>query len=99
MDAADRFPTAEAFESAMQDACAGSRREFAYGTAIANDDLRRVYDTNFVRFERGFDELTADLVEAAADELQAKLAHRKVTIPDEGAASGLASEHPRDNGV
>jgi ribosomal protein S18 acetylase RimI-like enzyme len=67
-------------------------REFAYGTALYNDQLRRVYDTNFVRFERGFDELTGDTVEVAADELQASLRHRKVLIPDEEAGARVAEE-------
>jgi ribosomal protein S18 acetylase RimI-like enzyme len=68
------------------------RREFAYGTALYNDDLRRVYDTNFVRFERGFEELTGDVVEAVADELQASLRHRKVLIPDERAGARVAED-------
>ena len=83
-------------------------REFEYGTALYNDSLRRVYDTNFVRFERGFDELTGDVVEAAADELQASLRHRKVLIPDERAGARVAEElkeprlappHARDDGL
>ena len=80
------------FECAMQDRCARTRREFEYGTALFNDTLRRVYDTNFVRFERGFDELTGDVVAAAADELQASLRHRKVMIADESAGARVAEE-------
>jgi ribosomal protein S18 acetylase RimI-like enzyme len=80
------------FERAMQDRCARSRREFEFGTALYNDELRRVFDTNFVRFERGFDELTGDVVEAHADELQATLLHRKVVIPDEAAGARVAEE-------
>lgn len=76
----------------MQDRCARTRREFAYGTALFNDQLRRVYDTNFVRFEHGFDELTGALVESAADELQGSLRHRKVIIPDEQAGARVAAE-------
>jgi ribosomal protein S18 acetylase RimI-like enzyme len=80
------------FESAMQDRCARTRREFEYGTALFNDQLRRVYDTNFVRFERGFEKLDGALVGAAADELQASLRHRKVIIPDEAAGARVAEE-------
>ena len=80
------------FERAMQDRWARGRVEFEYGTALYNDSLRRVYDTNFVRFERGFESLTADVVEACADELQASLRHRKVMIPDEEAGARVADE-------
>ena len=80
------------FERAMQDRCARSQREFEFGTALYNDELGRVFDTNFVRFERGFDELTGDVVEAHADELQATLLHRKVVIPDEPAGGRVAEE-------
>jgi ribosomal protein S18 acetylase RimI-like enzyme len=80
------------FECELQDRFAAERREFEYGTALFNDALRRVYDANFVRFERGFDELTGDRVEAAADELQASLRHRKVVIPDERAGERVAEE-------
>jgi ribosomal protein S18 acetylase RimI-like enzyme len=85
------------FECAIQDRVARDTREFAYGTALYNDELRRVYDTNFVRFERGFDELTGALVEEAAEELQAPLRHRKVMIPDEQAGARVADEL-RDRG-
>jgi ribosomal protein S18 acetylase RimI-like enzyme len=85
------------FECAIQDRVARDTREFAYGTALFNDELRRVYDTNFVRFERGFDELTGALVEEAAEELQAPLRHRKVMIPDEQAGARVADEL-RDRG-
>jgi ribosomal protein S18 acetylase RimI-like enzyme len=76
----------------MQDRFANASREFEYGTALFNDELRRVYDTNFVRFERGFDELTGEVVEAAANELQASLRHRKVVIPDEDAGARVAED-------
>ena len=76
----------------MQDRCARSRREFEYGVALYDDELRRVFDTNFVRFERGFDELSGDLVEGCADELQGALAHRKVVIPDEEAGARVAED-------
>src|SRR6476619_6310847 len=80
------------FECLMQDRCARSRREFELGTAIYNDDLRRVFDTNVVRVERGFADLTAAAVETYADELQASLPHRKVVIPDEDAGARVAEE-------
>ena len=88
----DELARTWAFECAMQDRCARTRREFEYGTALFNDELRRVYDTNFVRFERGFDELTGKVVREAADELQASLGHRKVLIPDEAAGARVAEE-------
>jgi ribosomal protein S18 acetylase RimI-like enzyme len=80
------------FERRMQDRCAPSRREFELGTALHNDELRRVFDTNFVRFERGLDDLSGAAVEAYADELQASLPHRKVVIPDERAGARVAEE-------
>jgi ribosomal protein S18 acetylase RimI-like enzyme len=88
----DELARTWAFECAIQDRCARTRREFAHGTALFNDELRRVYDANFVRFESGFDELTGEMVEAAADELQASLRHRKVLIPDEDAGARVAAE-------
>jgi ribosomal protein S18 acetylase RimI-like enzyme len=92
MDSSGALARAWSFECAMQDRCARSRREFEYGTALFNDSLRRVYDANFVRFERGFDELTGDLVAAAADDLQAGLGHRKVMIADETAGERVAED-------
>src|SRR4051794_20173865 len=80
------------FECATHDRYARSRRRFELGTVIHDETLPRVYDANFVRFERGFDELTADSVEALADELQASLRHRKVVIPDEEAGARVAED-------
>jgi GNAT superfamily N-acetyltransferase len=80
------------FECATHDRYARSRRQFELGTVIHDETLPRVYDANFVRFERGFDELTADSVEAVADELQASLRHRKVVIPDEEAGACVAED-------
>jgi ribosomal protein S18 acetylase RimI-like enzyme len=57
---------------------------------IEDDTLPRVYDANFVRIERGFDDLTAQSVQAIADELQASLRHRRVVIPDEQAGARIA---------
>jgi ribosomal protein S18 acetylase RimI-like enzyme len=95
MDPGEPLGRAWGFERAMQDRCARSRRAFDYGTALFNDSLRRVYDANFVRFERGFEELTAVLVATAADMLQAGLGHRKVVIPDEDAGARVAEELKR----
>lgn len=92
MDAGEALARAWGFERGVQDRCAGATREFEFGTAMFNDQLRRVYDANFVRFERGFDELTGSAVEAAANELQAGLAHRKVVIPDADAGARVADE-------
>jgi ribosomal protein S18 acetylase RimI-like enzyme len=88
----DELARAWRFECEMQDRCASSRRAFDFGTALYNDALRRVYDTNFVRFEHGFDDLTGDVVEVYADELQASLRHRKVLIPDERAGARVADD-------
>ena len=92
MDHERALSRAWSLERAIQDRCARTRREFEYGTALFNDSLPRVYDANFVRFERGFDELTGDVVQASADELQAGLAHRKVMIPDERAGARVAAD-------
>jgi ribosomal protein S18 acetylase RimI-like enzyme len=80
------------FECASHDLFARGLQQFELGTVIYDDAFRRVYDANFVRFERGFDELTGDRVEAFADELQASLPHRKVVIPDERAGARVAEE-------
>jgi ribosomal protein S18 acetylase RimI-like enzyme len=92
MDSAAALATAWSFERELQDRCARARREFEYGTALYNDSLRRVYDANFVRFERGFEQLSGAVVEAAADELQASLGHRKVLIPDEAGGERVGEE-------
>ena len=86
----DEMARAWSFECEMQDRFAAGRREFQLGTVLFDNDLRRVYDANFVRFERGFDDLTADSVEAAANRLQASLPQRKVVIPDERAGGRVA---------
>jgi ribosomal protein S18 acetylase RimI-like enzyme len=88
----DELARAWSFECEMQDRCARTRQEFEHGTALYNDALRRVYDANFVRFERGFDELTADAVETIADTLQGSLRHRKLVIPDEAAGARVAED-------
>src|SRR3954451_546557 len=45
------------FECGSQDRIASGLKRFEFGTVLYDDALRRVYDANFVRFERGFDEL------------------------------------------
>jgi ribosomal protein S18 acetylase RimI-like enzyme len=92
VESGEALARAWAFERAVQDRCAARTREFEFGTALYNEQLRRVYDANLVRFERGFEELDGDTVETAADELQAGLAHRKVVVPDEQAGARLAAE-------
>jgi ribosomal protein S18 acetylase RimI-like enzyme len=89
MSALDR---AWGFECARHERVARRSRRFELGTVLCDDTLRRVYDANFVRFERGFDDLHGERVEALADELQASLAHRKVVIPDERAGARVAEE-------
>jgi ribosomal protein S18 acetylase RimI-like enzyme len=88
----DELARAWRFERRMQDRCARSRSKFELGTALYDDALRRVFDTNFVRFERGFGDLTGAVVEAYADELQASQLHRKVVIPDEAAGARVADD-------
>jgi ribosomal protein S18 acetylase RimI-like enzyme len=92
MDPTGELARAWAFECANQDRAAGRLRAFEFGTALFDDALRRVYDANFVRFERGFDQLDGDAVERVVDELQAGLAHRKVMIPDEAAGARVGAE-------
>lgn len=88
----DERARAWSFERELQDRCARTRREFEYGTALYNEELPRVYDANFVRFDRGLDELTADAVQEAADELQASMAHRKVMIAEEETGARVAED-------
>lgn len=90
MESGERFSSAWSFERSMQDRCAAELREFEHGTALFHGRLRRVYDINFVRFERGLGTLTAEAVAAAADELQARLPHRKVMLPGDADGERLA---------
>ena len=80
------------FERAIQDAVALRREEFEYGVALYNDELPRVYDANFVRFDRVPD---ASVISDLADELQASLGHRKVVLPESGA---VAADELRSRG-
>jgi ribosomal protein S18 acetylase RimI-like enzyme len=81
-----------AFETKLQDRCASRIEPFEFGLALFRPDLPRVYDENFLRLERGFEELDAGELAAAADRLQggAGLAHRKAIVPDEAAGERLS---------
>jgi ribosomal protein S18 acetylase RimI-like enzyme len=81
-----------AFEIRLQDRCADRIEPFEHGSALFRRDLPRVYDENFLRLERGFDELDARDLAAVADRLQggAGLAHRKAIVPDEEAGTRLS---------
>jgi ribosomal protein S18 acetylase RimI-like enzyme len=82
------------FEAAIQDRCAERIERFDYGSALFRSDLSRVYDENFLRVERGFDQVTARQLVSDADRLQgaSALGHRKVVIPDEAAGRRLEGE-------
>jgi ribosomal protein S18 acetylase RimI-like enzyme len=82
------------FESALQDRCAERTAEFDFGTAVFRSDLARVYDENFLRVERGFDQVSARQLVSDADRLQgaAALGHRKVIVPNEAAGRRLEAE-------
>jgi ribosomal protein S18 acetylase RimI-like enzyme len=82
------------FEATLQDRCAERTAEFDFGTALFRSDLARVYDENFLRVERGFDEVTARQLASDADRLQgaAALGHRKIIVPDEAAGRRLEDD-------
>ena len=80
------------FECALQDAAALRREEFEHGVALFNDELPRVYDANFVRFDRPAD---AEVIEQIADDLQAALGHRKVVLPE---SASVAADDLRSRG-
>ena len=71
----------------MQDRVARRAVPFSHGTVVLNEDLPRVYDTNFARVERDFDALSAGMLATEVEEIQAAcgLAHRKIVMPDEAA--------------
>jgi ribosomal protein S18 acetylase RimI-like enzyme len=93
----EQFDVAWGFEAALQDRCAERAEAFDYGTALFRPDLSRVYDENFLRVERGFEEVSARQLVADADRLQgaAALGHRKIVVPDESAGERLAPELAR----
>lgn len=80
------------FETMLQDRCAACTEPFENGTALFRPDRPRVYDENFLRIERGFEELEARRLAETADRLQggAGLTHRKVVVPDERAGRRLS---------
>ena len=82
------------FEATLQDRCAERTAEFDFGTALFRSDLARVYDENFLRVERGFDQVSARQLVSDADRLQgaAALGHRKIIVPDEAAGRRLDPE-------
>jgi ribosomal protein S18 acetylase RimI-like enzyme len=82
------------FETALQDRCADRVERFDYGSALFNSSLSRVYDENFLRVERGFDQVSARQLVSDADRLQgpAALGHRKVVVPHEAAGERLEPE-------
>ena len=86
--------TAWGFEATLQDRCAERTAEFDFGTALFRSDLARVYDENFLRVERGFDEVSGRQLASDADRLQgaAALGHRKIILPDEAAGRRLEHE-------
>jgi ribosomal protein S18 acetylase RimI-like enzyme len=89
--------SAWAFERKLQDRCALRAAPFQHGTALFRPDLPRVYDENFLRVERGFEDLEAAELAAVADKLQgtAGLAHRKAVIPDESAGERMSDDFAR----
>lgn len=86
-----------AFEIRLQDRCATRVEPFDYGSALFRPDLPRVYDENFLRLERGFEELDARDLAVVADRLQggAGLTHRKAVVPDETAGERLTKGFSR----
>jgi GNAT superfamily N-acetyltransferase len=81
------------FEVELQDRCAQRSERFAFGTALFQPDLPLVYDENFLRLERRFDDLDAESLAGEAERLQgqAKLIHRKAVVPDERAGERLSA--------
>jgi ribosomal protein S18 acetylase RimI-like enzyme len=89
-----QLETAWKFEATVQDRCAERVERFDFGSALFRSDLSRVYDENFLRVERGFDEVTARALVADAERLQAPagLGHRKIVVPNEAAGRRLEQE-------
>jgi ribosomal protein S18 acetylase RimI-like enzyme len=80
------------FDAALQERTAQRVEHFELGAALLSPDLPRVYDANFVRLDRGYEELAAEELVALADSHQAGLAHRKVVMPGGRAGRRLAGE-------
>jgi GNAT superfamily N-acetyltransferase len=66
-----------ALEHGVHDSIAERREEFAGGVAYFNDELRLVWDLNFVRLDR-----PCESPSLWADRLQAGLGHRKVVVEE-----------------
>ena len=88
-----RIATAWEFEVELQDRCARRCERFGFGTALFQPDLPLVYDENFLRIERRFDDVDAAALAAEAERLQgrAKLMHRKAVVPHELAGERLSA--------
>src|SRR5436309_10045787 len=66
-----------ALEHRVHDDMAARREEFPGGVAYFNDELRSVWDLNFVRLDRACPSPALE-----ADRLQAGLGHRKVVVEE-----------------
>jgi ribosomal protein S18 acetylase RimI-like enzyme len=86
-----------AFTRALDDARADELVPFAWGTALFNRALWRLWDWNQVRLERDGDGLDARVLAREADRLQggARLAHRKISVDDGGLGERLAPQFDR----
>lgn len=67
-----------ALEHHVHDAQAAERHEFEGGVAYFNRDLPQVWDLNFVRLDRPYADIAADV-----DRLMSGLSHRKVLVEDD----------------
>src|SRR5262245_38924681 len=67
-----------AFRHALDDAVADEHGAYPWGTCLSTPSLPDVWDVNFLRVERG--RRGAASLAREADELQAHLFHRKVTV-------------------
>jgi ribosomal protein S18 acetylase RimI-like enzyme len=80
------------FDSEVQERTAREVRRFDLGAVLFSNELPRVYDANFIRLDRGLEELSAAGVERLANQLQAGLAHRKLLLPGSPDAERLARD-------
>jgi ribosomal protein S18 acetylase RimI-like enzyme len=79
------YERAWAFDRELQERSAVRVERFDRGASLHTDALPRVYDANFVRLD-DVDGLSADDAERLADSLQRGMRHRKLVMPDSGAA-------------
>jgi ribosomal protein S18 acetylase RimI-like enzyme len=80
------------FDAAVQERAARRVQHFELGAALYADDLPRVYDANFVRLDRGVEDLDAAAFERLADSLQNGLAHRKLLLRASPEADALVAD-------